>query len=233
MLCLLPRLIAQFTIESKTFTGAMMNQYIKRLITPGIAVLATAGAAILFATHPPVSSADMAAWIQAAGSIIAIGIAIYIPYHQRKIEFNISREKYWSEKADSEHRILLALEAIKDFADRMTFRLQPVPNGVRRSHYEKDEHALLLDRLDSLEARNLGDSGLTRIEACRKFLAEIHRLFDQVGSTVEINPGDDKKLSAIVEISSKIDSTILETIQQLARSRKAEISYEKSISNKS
>ncbi|XQT48311.1 hypothetical protein HC956_05195 [Alcaligenes faecalis] len=63
----------------------------------------------LFRTYPVESATEVAAWVQAVGSIGAIGIAIYLPYKQRKIDREIARREGTEFRLREMYALLIAI----------------------------------------------------------------------------------------------------------------------------
>lgn len=104
-------------------------------------------------THIPGSPADWAAWVQAIGSLVAIGIAIYVPYAQRR---NSEREK----RFDHARRLRIATQAVRfciDFADAWIAEIEfsKYAEKMFSSPFNLPAFERLVAVLDSVEIHNL------------------------------------------------------------------------------
>ncbi|WP_321895965.1 hypothetical protein [Paraburkholderia heleia] len=118
-----------------------------------------------------------AAWVQAVGSIIAIAVAIYVPFQQGRRELRLRELHYWSERADIERRILLIANEVAKFVQRLIEESVPAQGATRICTYYPTIHQELWDRITALEARDIGDSGHDRVATMRSVLLQLQSMY--------------------------------------------------------
>ncbi|WP_186125977.1 hypothetical protein [Burkholderia gladioli] len=118
-----------------------------------------------------------AAWVQAIGSIIAIGVAIYVPFRQRRDEMRVRELHYWSERADIERRIVSVAQDLWNLVQRVIEKTKPIPRSTLIYGYESALDLEVWERIAALEARDIGDDGHDRVAAMRQVVKDIRLEF--------------------------------------------------------
>ncbi|MDQ7981930.1 hypothetical protein QYH69_32420 [Paraburkholderia sp. SARCC-3016] len=161
-----------------------------------------------------------AAWVQAIGSVIAIGVAIYVPYRQRRQDMMLREFHYWTERADVERRIYIVALDLGKFLQRLIEESRPSAGATKICTYYPTLHEELWERVATLEARDIDDSGHDRVEAMRSVLRRLHSLYPN-GSHVEVRPGSpfSRELAEGL-ISQDADACVTDTSERLEVARR-------------
>lgn len=115
-----------------------------------------------FWLHPPSSSQDWAAWVQAFGASLGIGIAIWVPamQHRRELE-----REHLQEKAEIRHDLQSIREELSVMSEGMRYSVgnvfaNPFPNGIFMLMWRPDVNAYVVyhstsDRVGRIPCQNL------------------------------------------------------------------------------
>lgn len=157
----------------------------------------------------PVLDSTSAAWVQAIGSILAIGIAIWVPYSQRELEvkkqviakqeLELSRTEQLLSICNELHHIVSVLPSEHAGAD------YNLTNEMSRKLFES-----LVDRLNSLQREELNG---VRLGLCLKLRMEIYdwlKFFSEVqehdGAALYFK--SERELPRIDEVRQMIENVI-------------------------
>lgn len=126
-----------------------------RRIALAVAVLLFGGIAVVFAKFSPITSSDWASWIQAFGSIFALGVAIYVPWQQRRDAESADARRVYRELTWCRQQIVLS----KSLPHILQLResLVRAASVVRRHGYpaitaKKDESDLVAECLQKVSS---------------------------------------------------------------------------------
>lgn len=160
-----------------------------------------------------------AAWVQAIGSIIGLAIAIYVPFQQRRHEMRQREFRYWTERADVEHRMLIVAEDLGRYVRQLIEDSNPAKGATRIAFYDQAIHDELFRRIAALEARDIGDSGHERVAIMRSALVSLSARFGPTGYvTIEPESNFGRELADGIA-ASDVKSCIDETKQRLDNAR--------------
>ncbi|QBR40992.1 hypothetical protein EHF36_10390 [Kerstersia gyiorum] len=140
------------------------------------------GLSMLFLWKPPGNSSEMAAWVQAIGSILAVAVAVYLSYFQidRAAEMHIrsedSQSKRWAQQVQNDAALRRQrLESLKAIVERLQSVMTPIPYAIDgpnlidgdvlldlRLSTSIDDLRYLVDALRSVDTLTLGTYDRTR-----------------------------------------------------------------------
>ncbi|MFM0226109.1 hypothetical protein [Paraburkholderia dipogonis] len=142
-----------------------------------------------FVRFPPSDSASAASWVQAIGAAVGIGVAIYIPFRQRREDQCLRQLEYWSRRAEIEYRIGIVTDDVMAYVDRLIDEAGPVNTGIKLAAYYPTLHQQHLDRIAALEVHDIGISGHDRVKAMREVLTDLRTIYP-LHMPIQIDPNN-------------------------------------------
>ncbi|WP_227459683.1 hypothetical protein [Cupriavidus pauculus] len=126
----------------------------------------------------------LAAWVQAVGSVLAIGIAIYIPWRQRADDALEERRRYFRDRADALQLLMLLADEVEAYVSAVQKGAAPMPDSHLVVHFFSQEAHSLMQRLTAFQDR-------TRLEVCASLAYELRK---SIAALLALRTSDDSAL---------------------------------------
>ncbi|WP_313817841.1 hypothetical protein [Cupriavidus sp.] len=175
-----------------------------RRIALAVAVLLFGGIAVVFAKFSPITSSDWASWIQAFGSIFALGVAIYVPWQQRRDAESADARRVYRELASvalDVSAFLSSLDTVVRFGQR----------GDREYVVDEVEFEELLHRITWCRQQIVLSKSLPHILQLRESLVRAASVVRRHGYPAITAKKDESDL--VAECLQKVSSVLNEVLE--------------------
>jgi hypothetical protein len=190
-----------------------------------IVLLAIAGFLALFVLHAaypslfvfwPKDSSDLAAWVQAIGAIIALAVAIYLPFRVQQA----AEKRAWD---DADLTIRFHTNLLITNEGLLTVALRHLPNGDAGCRPDAAEQVFLaIDALQAVQFPEIKSISISNPDLAR-LLADFHHTLETLRGVTQSNLFIQDERERLKRLAKTLDARLneLQTLAKQIRERTA------------